>query len=595
MILQALKDYYDRMAKEGKIAPLGWERKEIPFLVDLDESGRFTHFSDTRESDGKKLRPHTYLVPSLGEAKGSGTKANLFWENGEYFFGIPMDSEKLDKQEKQYLAKVAERHEAFVKKIQSLANGSESKILNAVLAFLENLDLDEITQNAEWEKIQKVPALFLFAVNGIPVTDMTEIKDLVDSCEQKGRPSKKQNICLVTGGKDVMAVLETPIVGVRNANTTGAHLISVNNEVTKNGNGGATPAFASYMKEQGANSPIGQRASFAYTTALNTLLSKDSRQKIQVGDATAVFWSDRGTSLEDHFSSFFAESGKDAPNALTESVKALYDSVHTGALVSEGNDARFFVLGLSPNSARISVRFWHQGTVREMSERFLRYFEDLRICRRESEKDDLSLKRLLVATAPLRDAEKISPVLAGSLVRSILEDLPFPPILLSETLRRTRTDSSPGMLYPRAKLIKGYLNRYLRFYKKTNERSLTVCLDKENKNIGYLLGRLFAVLEKIQLEAIPGITTTIRDKYYSAASSTPSSVFGNLLRLHFHHLAKLEEPRRIFFEQLIGEIISSFKSFPAHLSLNDQGYFAIGYYHQNRDFYTSRKDKSSEN
>ncbi len=594
MILQALKDYYDRMAAEGKIAPLGWERKEIPFLVDLDESGRFTHFSDTRESDGKKLRPHTYLVPSLGEAKGSGTKANLFWENGEYFFGIPMDLEKLDKQGGQYLAKVAERHQAFVQKIQSLANGSESRILNAVLTFLANLHPEEITQNPEWEKIQKVPALFLFSVNGIPVTDMPEIKALVDSRGQSGASGKKQSICLVTGGKDVMAVLEPPISGVRKANGTGAHLVSVNNEVTKNGNGGATPAFASYMKEQGANSPIGQKASFAYATALNTLLSKDSRQKMQVGDATVVFWSNRKSSLEDHFSSFFAESAKDDPDALTESVKALYDSVHTGALISEENDTRFFVLGLSPNSARLSVRFWHQGTVREMSERFLRYFEDLRICHRESERDDLSLRRLLISTAPLGDAEKVSPVLAGSLVRSILEDLPFPAILLSETLRRFRTNNSPGMLYPRAKLIKGYLNRYLRFHKNTNERSLTVCLDKENKNIGYLLGRLFAVLEKIQLEAISGITTTIRDKYYSAASSTPASVFSTLLRLHFHHLAKLEEPRRIFFEQLIGEIIS-FESFPAHLSLNDQGYFAIGYYHQNRDFYTSRKDKSSEN
>lgn len=380
-----------------------------------------------------------------------------------------------------------------------------------------------------------------------------------------------------------MAILEPPLRGVQGASTMGAHLIAVNNKISLSGNGGATPAFASFMKEQGANSPIGKAASLAYTTALNTLLSKDSQQKLQVGDATTVFWSSRKSAFEDDFGDFWAEPPKDDPDRLTNAVAALYNSFDSGALAAEADDTRFYVLGLSPNAARISVRFWHSATVKELALHIRAYFDDLRIAHKKDDKDDLSLWRLLVSTATQGNSENISPNLAGETMRRILAGFPLPETLLQAALLRIKAEHD--VTYPRAKLIKGCLNR------KNKERKLTVSLDKQNPNVGYRLGRLFAVLEKIQQEANPGINATIRDKFYASASSAPSSVFGNLMRLKNHHLSKLENSgRRIWFERLLGEIISDVPDFPAHLTLDDQGRFAIGYYHQVQDLWTKKLD-----
>ena len=359
---------------------------------------------------------------------------------------------------------------------------------------------------------------------------------------------------------------------MRGANPTGAHIVAVNNKVSNSGNGGATPAFASFMKEQGANSPIGKSASLAYTTALNTLLST---RKMQVGDATTVFWSEKKTSLEDEFFDLFGEPDKDNPDKGVAAVERLLASVRTGAFSPEDDTTRFYVLGLAPNSARISVRFWHNGTVAEMERRFADWFENLRIVHGPKEKEHLSLWRLLVSIAPLGKSENIPPNLAGAVMRSILEGTPYPATLLSSAILRIKAEHE--VTYPRAKIIKAFINHNL-----NQERKLTVSLDKENANVGYRLGRLFAVLEKIQIAAIKP-ETTIREKFYAAASTSPVAVFGNLMRLSGYHLSKLDSDKRglrIWFEKQIEEIMSGIEVFPPHLTLEEQGMFAIGYYHQ---------------
>ncbi len=336
---------------------------------------------------------------------------------------------------------------------------------------------------------------------------------------------------------------------------------------------------------------MGKGAAFAYTTALNTLLGKDSKQKMQVGDATAVFWSDRKTELEEDFGDFWAEPPKDDPDQLTNAVESLFKSAENGTLTCNPDATKFFVLGLAPNAARLAIRFWHVGTVDEMGRNIRAYFEDLRIAHGARDRQDLSLWRLLVSTAVQGKSENIAPNLAGNVMRCILDGLPFPETLLQATILRIKAERDVS--YPRAKLIKGCLNRKFRSNSNNKERMLTMSLDRENADVGYRLGRLFAVLEKIQQEANPGINATIRDKYYASASSTPSTVFGNLMRLKNHHLSKLENPRRkIWFEKLLGEVIAALPGhFPAHLNLDAQGQFAIGYYHQAQDFWTKKADK----
>lgn len=582
MILQALKEYYDRKAADpdSGIAPLGWERKEIPFRVVFDSEGSFVRLEDTREGNGNRRRAKPFIVPSLGEAKGNGIKSNLFWENAEYLFGIPVDDEKLNRDGGKYLDRVKKQHECFLEKIRTLQSKLASNVIyKAALGFAETVKPADIESDPLWPEAKLLNQSFLMCLatdsGPVPIPEFPDIKVAIPIPGIELNDEGAKIRCLVTGEMDCLAKLEPNIKGVKDASTMGAHVVSINNKVSGAGNGGATPAFASFGKEQGENSPIGKRASLAYTTALNTLLGKDSRQKMQVGDATTVFWSEKPTELEDEFLDLFGEPEKDNPDKGVAAVESLLASVRTGSFAHEDETTRFYVLGLAPNAARISVRFWHNGTVAEMERRFADWFENLRIAHGPRDKEHLSLWRLLVSIAPLGKSENIPPNLAGAVMRSILEGTPYPATLLSSAILRIKAEHE--VTYPRAKLIKAFLNHNL-----NKERKLTVSLDKENTNVGYRLGRLFAVLEKTQIAAI-NPEKTIREKFYASASTNPVTVFGNLMRLSGYHLSKLDSDKkglRIWLEKQIEEIMSGIGVFPSHLSLEEQGMFAIGYYHQ---------------
>ncbi|MFA6412808.1 MAG: type I-C CRISPR-associated protein Cas8c/Csd1 [Syntrophales bacterium] len=591
MILQALKEYYDR--KPG-LPREGWEMKEIPFLVLLNQSGDFIGFEDTREGDGKRLRAKTFLIPSLGEKKGNGIKSNLFWENIEYMFDIPVatQTKKLPDTKR-----VHRQHEEFKRRIMTINGKCET--LEIVKRFLGKYSQEVVKNDKYWSEIVKLNQSLLFAVSDRgPVTNDSELRQLIDASRSaRGHIGR----CLVTGTEDEIIVLEPPIKGVRGANSMGASLVSVNNEITNGTNSGAVPAFASFMKGKGLNSPIGKLASFAYTTSLNHLLGKESRQKFQVGDATTIFWSGKATSLENDAFFFFSEPPKDDPDRNTEAVKTLYESIWSGAYIVPDDSTRFYVLGLSPNSARIAVRFWHVGTVQEMGARFKQHVEDLSIIHSAKIDSALPMRRLLLSIAAQGKDDNIPPNIAGETMRAILDGTPYPATFIQAVLRRIRAEQAkknkksgkpePNVSYERAAIIKACLNRALRFNNPGNEKEITMSLDRENTNIGYRLGRLFATLEKIQSDANPGINATIRDRFYGAASSTPVIAFATLMRLKEHHLAKLKKEKHslfIFHERLIGEIMLPITNFPAHLDMADQGRFAIGYYHQTHDLWKKK-------
>jgi CRISPR-associated protein Csd1 len=575
MILHALKEYYDRKAADpnSQMATAGFEWKDIPFVITLGPDGIPVALLSTYEGAGKARRPKKFMVPKAVK-KTSGIASNLLWDNPEYVLGVDLKG-KPDRIKKQ--------HAAFIERIENLGK-VEDEGLEVILKFLAIANKEEVLREFDaWEELRDSGANLSFALAGEKGL-ILERPTVRKAIEQVGQSNKDEEtgICLISAESQPIERLHTAIKGVWGAQTSGANIVSFN-----------LPAFGSFGKKQGANAPVGKTAAFAYTTALNHLLSKDSRQRMQVGDASTVFWAEKNSALETGIVDIFGEPPKDDPDKGARAVKSLFKSVETGSLASDEMQNRFYVLGLAPNASRIAIRFWIVDTVVGMSGKIVQHFEDLRIVHGPRDKDTLSLFRLLVSTAVLGKSENIPPNLSGETMRAILGGRPYPQTLLQAVVRRNRAEQS--VTYARASLLKACINRQARFKNPQSKEELKMSLDTSNTNIGYRLGRLFATLEKIQAEANPGINATIRDRFYGAASGTPVTVFSNLMRLKNHHLAKLEnQGRRINFERLIAEIMDAVEDFPSHLPLADQGRFAIGYYHQNQQFYTKKKTKSDE-
>lgn len=570
MILQALKAYYDRKAADpdSGIAPLGWERKEIPYLFVLDREGHLVNIEDTQELVGKKLRAKTFLVPQSVK-RTVGIEPYFLWDNAEYVTGILCKANGKPE-------RVAQQHAAFIERLIPYA---ELAPVRAVLTFLTSPNLAEALANCPaWQKAKEECAFmaFRFADASGLLFEEDCVRKVVN--QMANTQAAATIVDLITGEPGPLAILHPAIKGIAGANTTGANIVSFN-----------FAAATSFGKEQGANAPVSAPSAFAYTTALNTLLGKDSHQKLTVGDATMIFWSEKADAFEESLLGFLDEPPKDNPDALVEHVRTLFTSPKTGVATFAEDATRFYVLGLAPNAARIAIRFWQVGTVAEMADRFREYFADLQICHGPKEKEHLPIKWLLVATAAQGKFDNIVPNLAGEVMRSILAGLPFPETLLQALLQRIKADHA--ISYPRAKLIKGFLIRKWRFANSNHERNISVSLDPDNTATGYRLGRLFAILERIQEDANPGLNATIKDRFYAAASATPVAVFGNLIRLTQHHLAKLRKEKPglgVVREKAMQEILAGVNAFPAHLSLEDQGLFALGYYHQRQALFTKQ-------
>lgn len=586
MILQALDAYYRRKQADPdpakRLPAEGLEYKEIPFVLEIDADGELLDVTDTRRIEGKKKIGQRFLVPQ-GVKKTSGVAANLFWDNAEYVLGIP-DSKKFEEsgkknKEGEYRQRLLKMRSAFRRKIAELpVRAQEDAGVRAALAFLDRLELSALERFPVFADIQASNPILSFRLHG----DLGLVcqRDAVVDLATAACDAVSDGICLVRGEAAAIERLHPAIKGVWDAQTSGANIVSFNLD-----------AFNSYGKSKGANAPMGKAAVFAYTTALNYLLARDSRQRIQVGDASTVFWAEEANDLENAIPDLFGDPPKDDPDRNVRAVEALYSAVQSGKFSEGGPETRFHVLGLAPNAARISIRFWETATAAELAKRIKQHFDDIEVVHAEFEPRYLSLFRLLTSVALLNKVDNIPPNLGGEVMRAILEGLPYPAQLLNLAVVRCRAEQKPT--YARAAAIKASLNRLNRS-RKTHEKEFLPMLDPTNANPAYRLGRLFATLEKIQEEASPGLNATIRDRYFGAASSTPISVFTTLLRLKNHHLGKLSPGRATQMEKLTGEILSELSDFPKHLPLPDQGRFALGYYHQRQAFFTKSEPKNQE-
>lgn len=598
MILQSLHEYYGR--KRDSLPGDGIERKELPFLLVLKPNGAFLHIEDTRQGDGKRKRGNVFLVPQ-GVKKSGNVAANLLWGNVEYVLGQP-DPKKLEEQrkkgkEKRYQERLGDMLTAFRQKIEQFPSAVKSTPeVSAVLAFLSSGNFAPVMADPLWSQVSATSANVSFKLTG-EEKPVCSASCVLASVRQSSKGKDESLICLITGDSDIVERLHPPIKGVWGAQTSGGNIVSFN-----------LPAFTSFGRKQGTNAPVGKRAAFAYTTALNHLLA--SKQRIQVGDASTVFWAAADNRMESLLSQFFDEPPQDNPDQGANAVKELFEAPLSGTPAIYDDGTRFYVLGLAPNSARIAVRFWHVATVGDLAGHIRQHFEDLEIARpRYVERPFLSLRALLVAVSPLGDLDKLSPKLAGDFMKAILDGTPYPQTVLQAALRRIHAEQAKKdekrrpkehVTYARAALIKAWLNRLTRNTGQNEE--ITVSLDESNINIGYRLGRLFAVLEKVQADANPGLNTTIRDSYFGSASSTPSAVFPSLMRRNQHHMTKLRKEKPGLYitrDKLIQTIcydgIDGKLGFQPILSLADQGRFVIGYYQQRQDLFTKSQAKEASN
>ncbi len=565
MILQALNRYYERAEDSPRE---GWVRRGVDYVLVLDSEGECINLELNGEQKKGKTVPRDMLVPAIGKQAmkhtNSGNDANLLWDNASFVFGTGNKG----------AAKLA----SFVTTLDEWLGTVDDSGLAAIIRFCACIQsnpelvptiLERFKAQEDFEKRDPVLVFRLVSdTEGIHIRPAVRAAYEAELASRFDGASLRGN-CLITGEIDVpLAPNESVIKGVWKGQPAGCNIVSFN-----------ARAFESYGKRErnGENAPISLRASFAYTTALNSLLA--SKQRMQVGDTSTVFWAEEAHELEN----LFGEVMRDDPAQGTGALTALYSAVQSGKFAVGRADTRFHVLGLAPNAARIAIRFWETTTAMELATRIQRHFEDIRLVHADYEPEHLSLFRLLTSVALLGKADNIPSNLGGEVLRAILEDLPYPAPLLNLAVQRCRAEQEPT--YARAAVIKASLNRLIR-RSPTTEREYQPMLDPANINPAYRLGRLFAVLEKIQEEASPGLNATIRDRYYGAASSTPVAVFTTLLRLKNHHLGKLHRGRAVQMETLIGEIMDGLADFPRQLALPDQGRFALGYYHQRQTFFT---------
>ncbi|PIE62863.1 MAG: type I-C CRISPR-associated protein Cas8c/Csd1 [Desulfobacter postgatei] len=644
MILQALYDYYERKAKLGEIAPIGFEWKKIPFLIVINKNGEFKRLEDTREDVAGKLVAKSFLVPqSVGRSgKNAWKKTFLLWDHYGYVLGYPKGDALKDrrrrnkllgdiqtenefllgwKESEQFLAKLAlpdlnnvlsalqnipinPNVKALIKNVEGLIKAYEDSkkqlgtFIGALKTLPENikmeLSIQAILQFYETEQYKKVPesdnwmdcagvsgANLSFQLEGenrliLSNTAVTRYQE-----EQTLKPqsdNEKKALCLITGIQDYIERLHeaTPIKG---GQATGK-LVGFQKD----------RGFDSYGKTQAFNAPVGRYAQKAYTTALNTLIQTVSNKAI-VGDTTVLFWAERPTIVEQTMP-FVLTKPRDDPDRGSLAVKQLLESIRSGILSAE-SEKRFYVLGLSPNAARIAVRYWVSGTVAEFASHIIQHFDDLEIVHDNDAPEFFALSSMLSHTALEYKMSNVAPNTAGQVTEAVFKGIPYPLNLLHSTIRRIRAEQHITRI--RAAIIKASINRFNRFYNKNKEEELTVALDKTNRNSAYLLGRLFAVLEKVQYRALA--IETIRERYYGAFSSTPVTVFPQLMKLKNHHLDKLTSGKH-FFENLIGEIVDGLDgsgTVPRQLSLEEQGRFAIGYYHQRQDLKFKEGKNTAEN
>ncbi|MCB1881929.1 MAG: type I-C CRISPR-associated protein Cas8c/Csd1, partial [Gammaproteobacteria bacterium] len=564
MILQELNKLYDRLVDEPAyaIAPAGYSLQKIAFTVVIHDDGQLHAIIDQRDHSSSKPAPMQRLVPGQAKPSGSGLNPCFLWDNSAYMLGYapPQQSRETATDYEKRIERTGLAFEAFRDRHLKLEQEINNPSFSAVCQFLMHWQPEKASEYSVLKDISSGFGVFQLIGETKYVHEYTVIQAWWEQQQDLSKPKSSRSMCLITGQRSPPALLHEPAIkGVSGAQSSGAKLVSFNCD-----------SFTSYDKEQSKNAPVSETATFRYCTALNGILSgpNSNKHRLSLADTTIVFWTDKPTATESWLGALFSNdllTTQPQDEARLQQVGVLLKALREGGKVlwDLGDDpfTPFFLLGLAPNAARLSVRFWYTDTLGHLFDRLQAHHDALKIVAQfgsDSRKPDPEFPpawMLLRETA--REAKDIPPLLAGALMRAILQGTPYPDSLASAVIRRIRADRTIN--YCRAAILKAWLTRLNR-----SQGEIPVSLDTERIEPAYRLGRLFAVMEKTQEDALPGINATVRDRFYSAASATPAAVFPRLLRTYQHHLAKLVPGAKVNREKLVQEIVDGLDTMPPH-------------------------------
>ena len=584
MILQALTRYYEVLAREEKVSRKGWCTAKVSYAINLSKEGKIKNIFCLKkeESRGKKtvIVPDSMQVPEM-VPRSSGVSANFLCDNAKYFLGIDREMEDDNKK-----CRALECFYAAREKHLFLLDGVKGEMAQAIRLYFENWKPEKAAENEEikeiWDDLTDGGNL-IFCMGMKWAQEDDDIKNAWEESQKKSG-EEAEGICLVTGQKSPIARIHKTIKGVPGAQSSGAALVSFN-----------APAFESYGKEQSYNAPVGKYAEFAYTTALNYLLSQ-KEYTFLLGDTMMVFWAEKGEEIYQKTFLEFLNPVEDNEDKL----KDIFEKLRKGKSIVVENinlnaDETFYILGLAPNAARLSIRLFYRDSFGNILENISKHYKRMEMVRPAWEtREYLGLWQMMWETVNQKAKDK-KPVsnMASMVMQAVISGGRYPASLFTDTLMRIKAEQGK-ISWGRAGIIKAYLIKNCNWKEGENYMGL----NEESEETAYVLGRLFSVLECIQIEANPGIKSTIRDRYFNAACATPASVFPILIKLKNSHIKKIErekESAKRYYENLLMKIIGKLgEEYPKRLSLEEQGKFTIGYYHQMQKKYEKKGEKTDE-
>ncbi len=582
MILQSLVQYYESLVEQEKVSKLGWCHAKVSHAIEINEDGSIKGIITLKQEEerGKKKVwiPSQLCVPEM-VTRSSGVKSNFLCDNAKYFLGIDANGAN---------TRTVECFQSAKKKHLAILENAEGTMAQAIRQYFKTWDPIKAEENScvkeHWDELNEGGNL-VFLMKNDYAQDEEEIKQLWEEQLQQSEDGPKGR-CLVTGHEEEIARIHRGIKGVPGAQSSGAALVSFN-----------APAFESYGKEQSYNAPVGKYAEFAYTTALNYLLSH-SEYRFPLGDSMVVFWAESG---KEEYQSTFLSWLHPKPDNQKEMQK-VFKNLKSGMRVDLDDinldvDQKFYILCLAPNAARLSVRFFYQNSFGNILKNLASHYQRMEIVKPVwADMEYLGIRKMLDETVNQKSRDK-SPIpnMAAMVLRAVLEDTRYPASLYTDVFVRIRAEQG-NVTYGRAAIIKAVLMKNYKWKEGAEYMGLNETCEEQ----AYVLGRIFAVLESIQKDANPGINATIRDRYFNSACTKPATIFPVLFKLKNSHIKKIERESggtKIYYEKLLTELMGKLSmtaeenGFPKQLSLEEQGKFMLGYYHQVQKKYEKREDK----